>query len=65
MANVTIYFFPVRFKKVNGLTVKRMFNKDVRFLDNMINAGKELVEKEVKAITGNCGFMALSQWNGS
>lgn len=61
VANATTYYFPVRFKKVNGLTVERIFNKDVRFLDNMINAGKELVEEGVKAITGNCGFMALFQ----
>lgn len=61
VANATTYSFPVRFKKVNGLTVERMFNKDVRFLDNMINAGKELVEEGVKAITGDCGFMALFQ----
>jgi len=61
VANATTYSFPVRFKKVNGLTVERMFNKDVRFLDNIINTGKELVEEWVKAITGDCGFMALFQ----
>jgi len=61
VANATTYSFPVRFKKVNGLTVKRMFNKDVRFLNRVIEAGRELVEEGVKAITGDCGFMALFQ----
>ena len=61
VANATTYSFPVRFKKVKNLTVERIFNKDIRFLDNMINAGRELVEEGVKAITGDCGFMALFQ----
>lgn len=61
VANATTYSFPVRFKKVNGLTVKRMFNKDVRFLNRVIEASRELVEEGVKAITGDCGFMALFQ----
>jgi len=61
VANATTYSFPVRFKKVNGLTVERMFNKDIRFLDRLIKAGRELVEKGVRAITGDCGFMALFQ----
>jgi len=61
VANATTYSFPVRFKKVNGLTVERMFNKDVRFLNRVIEAGRELVEEGVKAITGDCGFMALFQ----
>lgn len=61
MANATTYFFPVRFKKVNGLNVEKMFNKDIRFLNLLIEAGRELVEKGVRAITGDCGFMALSQ----
>lgn len=61
VANATTYSFPVRFKKVNGLTVERMFNKDIRFLDRLIKAGRELVEEGVRAITGDCGFMALFQ----
>ena len=65
MANATTYFFPVIFKKVNGLNVEKMFNKDIRFLNLLIEAGRELVEKGVRAITGDCGFMALSQWSGS
>ena len=61
VANATTYSFPVRFKKVNGLTIERMFNKDIRFLNRVIEAGRELVEEGIKAITGDCGFMALFQ----
>ena len=61
VANATTYSFPVRFKKVNGLTPEILFNRDIRFLNQLIEAGRELVEKGVRAITGDCGFMALFQ----
>lgn len=61
VANATTYSFPVRFKEVHGLTVEKIFNKDIKFLNQVIEAGKELVEHGVGAITGNCGFMALFQ----
>jgi len=59
--NATTYSFPVRFKKVKGLTVERMFNKDIRFLNQVIEDAKELAEEGVRAITGDCGFLALFQ----
>jgi len=61
VANATTYSFPVRFKVVKGLTVDRIFKKDSSFLDQLVEAGKELVESGVRAITGDCGFMALFQ----
>jgi len=61
VANATTYSFPVTFKKVEGLTVKAIFSKDARFLDKVIEASKELVKEGVKAITGDCGFMAIYQ----
>lgn len=61
VANATTYSFPVRFKIVNGLTGERIMNKDIRLLDQLIEAGRELVEKGVRAIMGGCGFMALYQ----
>lgn len=61
MANASSYSFPVRFKVVKGLTVDRIFKKDSSFLDQLVEAGKELVESGVRAITGDCGFMALFQ----
>lgn len=61
VANATTYSFPVRFKEVHGLTVEKIFNKDIKYLNQLIEAGKELVEHGVRAITGNCGFMVLFQ----
>ncbi|MDD3823691.1 MAG: aspartate/glutamate racemase family protein [Sphaerochaetaceae bacterium] len=61
-ANATTYDFPVRFKLVEGLTVKRIFAHDLSLKDEMISAGRSLVEEGgVRAITGDCGFMALFQ----
>jgi len=61
VSNATTYPFPVRFKVVNGLTVERIFNEEIRGLDLVIEASNELVEHGVRAITSNCGFMALFQ----
>lgn len=61
VANATTFKFPVRFQKINNLTAKRMFSKDKSALDQIIKAGEDLIEQGVKAITSNCGFMALFQ----
>ena len=61
VANASSYSFPVHFKVVEGLTVERIFQKDDSFLDTFLAAGQELVESGVRAITGNCGFMAIFQ----
>ena len=61
-ANATTYDFPVRFQMVEGLTVKRMFAHDTTLEDAMISAGRKLInEGGVRAITGDCGFMAIFQ----
>jgi hypothetical protein len=61
VANASSYSFPVRYKVIKGLTVEKIFQKDISFLSQLVEAGKELVENGVRAITGNCGFMALFQ----
>ncbi|MFO7888747.1 MAG: aspartate/glutamate racemase family protein [bacterium] len=61
VANASSYSFPVRYQVVKGLTVERIFKKDSSFLDKFLTAGQELVESGVRAITGNCGFMAIYQ----
>jgi aspartate/glutamate racemase len=61
VANASSYSFPVRYQVVKGLTVERIFNKDNSFLDKFLTAGQELVKSGVRAITGNCGFMAVYQ----
>ncbi len=59
VANATTYNFPVRFKKVPGLTVERIFNHDLSLLDRVIDAAYDLKKNGVRAVTGDCGFMAI------
>lgn len=61
VANATSYNFPVRFKKVPGLTVERIFNHDLSLLDGVIAAAYDLKNNGVRAVTGDCGFMAIYQ----
>jgi hypothetical protein len=61
VANASSYSFPVRYKVIKGLTVEKIFQKDTSFLNQLIEGGKELVKNGVRAVTGNCGFMALFQ----
>lgn len=61
VANASTYDFPVRFRKVTGLTVERIFNHDLSMLENVLEAALELKTNGVRAITGDCGFMAIFQ----
>ena len=61
VANATTYPFPVRFRKVEGFTVARAIGKDPSIYDGLHKAACELVDQGVRAITGDCGFMALHQ----
>lgn len=61
VANATTYDFPVRFQRVSGLTVERIMNHDITLLDAVLSAGEVLKAEGVRAITSDCGFMALYQ----
>lgn len=61
VANATTYSFPVRFRKVEGFTVARAIGKDPSVFDALLTAGEEIVSQGVRAITGDCGFMAIHQ----
>lgn len=61
VANASTYSFPVRFQKVPGLTVKRIFNHDRSLMEEVYEAALELKRNGVRAVTGDCGFMALFQ----
>lgn len=61
VANATTYDFPVRFKKVEGLTTKRVLGKDPTAFEPLLAAAEELVGQGVRAVTGDCGFLALHQ----
>ena len=61
VANATTYDYPVRFQRVPGLSVERIFNHDMTLYDDILEAAQSLVKEGVRAITGDCGFLALFQ----
>ena len=61
VANATTYDYPVRFQKVNGFSVARAIGKDPSVYDSLKKAAQELVGQGVRAVTGDCGFMAFHQ----
>lgn len=61
VGNARSYAYPVRFKRIDGLTVERIFAHDMTFVDRMVEGARELEREGVKAITGDCGFMAIYQ----
>ena len=61
VANATTYDFPVRFQKVQGLTTGQVLGKDPTAFEPILAAAEELACQGVRAITGDCGFLALHQ----
>lgn len=61
VGNASTYSFPVRYETVEGLTVSRIFSKDESAYDSLKEAAKKLAGQGVRAITGDCGFMAIYQ----
>lgn len=61
VANATSYDFPVRFQRLSGFTPARLFEHDTSMVEVAIEAGRALVEEGVRAITGDCGFLAIYQ----
>lgn len=61
VGNASTYSYPVRYKTIKNFTVNRMYDMDSSFIEAFKEAGRELVQEGVKAITGDCGYMALFQ----
>jgi len=62
VANATTFSFPVRYKVVKAASIDRLiYQRDPALLEPFIKGGRELVREGVKAITSDCGFMALFQ----
>lgn len=61
VGNAGSYQYPVRFQRIDGLTPERIFAHDQSFIQDMIRGAQSLQQEGVKAITGDCGFMALYQ----
>ena len=60
-ANATTYRYPVRFQRVPGLSVAKIFAQDASMYNVVKEAALTLKGEGVRAITGDCGFMALFQ----
>ena len=61
VANASTYRYPVRFQRVPGFTVKRIMAHDMTVVEELTAAAVSLQAEGVRAITGDCGFMALYQ----
>lgn len=61
VGNAASYEYPVRYKRIKGLTPDRIFEHDLNFTAHMISGAQELEREGVRAITGDCGFMAVFQ----
>jgi len=61
LANKNTFSFSVKVKEVSGVYSRDLIGGDVTLLEAYIKAAKELENEGVKAITGNCGFLARFQ----
>lgn len=61
VANATTYDFPVRFQKVQGFSVRRAIGRDPEIYEALREAAEALASQGVRAVTGDCGFMAAHQ----
>ena len=60
MGNATTWDFPVLYKVVKNASPDAVVRKgDQDLLESFINAAKELEKEGVRAITTNCGFLAM------
>ena len=57
VVNACTYDYPVRMRAVQNLTNDRLFNNDPTIVDDVLQAARDLVEKDgCRAICSACGF---------
>ena len=61
VANASSYAFPVRFARLAGSTPARLFAHDEALLGAVLETARELAREGVRAVTGDCGFLATYQ----
>jgi hypothetical protein len=62
MVNATTFPFPVLYRRVDGASPHRVVREgDPALLAPFIQAARELEQEGVRAITTNCGFLAMFQ----
>ncbi|MGM0431162.1 MAG: aspartate/glutamate racemase family protein [Spirochaetota bacterium] len=60
-ANASTYTFPVRFQRIPDLTAKHLFEHDETMYTQVKEAAMQLKREGVRAVTGDCGFLAIYQ----
>ncbi len=64
VGNASSYAFPVQYLVVPGATTEALvYRRDPRLAESFIAAAQHLERQGVKAITGDCGYMAAYQPN--
>ncbi len=61
VGNATTFDYPVRYKPIYGWTFEQLYTQDQSMKDKVIEMAKELEAEGVRAITGDCGYMAQYQ----
>ena len=62
VGNAATYSFPVRYQVARSASIERLiYQRDLTLLKPFIEAGRSLVGQGVRAVTSDCGFMALFQ----
>ncbi len=64
IGNPSSFPFPVRYKVIEPATVDRIVTADgpsASVMDAFVDAGEQLAEEGVSALTTSCGFMAIAQ----
>lgn len=61
VGNATTYDYPVRYKPIYGWTFEQLYTKDQKMKNKVIEMAQELEAEGVRAITGDCGYMAQYQ----
>jgi hypothetical protein len=61
IGNANTYRYPVRYRRVDGLTVGRILAHDRGYEEAVVEAARELEREGVRAIASDCGFLALYQ----
>lgn len=59
--NPTTFPFPVAYRTVTGVSLERLLRRDPAIVDQLIEAGRELVAAGAWGVTTGCGFFVLFQ----
>jgi hypothetical protein len=60
--NATTFVFPIRYEKIRGISMRDLLaHRTPEMLESIMRACNSLLSEGVKAITGDCGYLAYFQ----